>query len=171
MIKSRQGHNEAASGDAAIAPRLRLENPWRRDAELVSKNRKSLASKATRWLVWTAVFLICVTAKTVANPLFFFGAILYTFLLLAAGVCCIVLTTEATTEKLLRLSGLLWCVVLGAGLSPVGISLEATPGLPHFVPYIAGKPGPEEILAAERGECVLGGCFAFTVGPSWALVW
>ena len=89
MIKSRQGHNEAASGDAAIAPRLRLENPWRRDAELVSKNRKSLASKATRWLVWTAVFLICVTAKTVANPLFFFGAILYTFLLLAAGVCCI----------------------------------------------------------------------------------
>jgi hypothetical protein len=83
----------------------------------------------------------------------------------------LVFTTRARAEKLIAFSALLWCILIVAMLSPVGLSFQSAPGLPHFVPYVAGRPGTELIEASERGECVLGGCCVFPVVPKWALVW
>jgi hypothetical protein len=59
-----------------------------------------------------------------------------------------------------------------AAFSPVGVSLQTAAGLPRLRPYIDGKPPAEAVAAADRGECVLGGCCCVSpITPRWALVW
>jgi len=130
---------------------------------------RPVTSKRLRWGICLVFFLVCLLAKSVVNPLFVAGAVLYTLLLLLAVVFGPFFATSARAEKLIRFSAVLWCAVALAALVPFGVSLKAAPGLPHFVPYVPGKPSSEVVEASERGE--LGGCCDFPIVPRWALVW
>ena len=138
---------------------------------MLGEHMRLITTKRLRWSICLVFLVICLLGKTVASTLFVAAATLYSCLLFVAVVLGLVFTTTARAERLIAFSAVLWCILIMAMLSPVGLSLQSAPGLPHFVPYVAGLPGTELIEASERGECVLGGCCVFPVVPKWALVW
>jgi hypothetical protein len=54
---------------------------------------------------------------------------------------------------------------------PFDVSLIDGPGGVKVARVAMGKPGPESMAAAERGEIVLGGCVVLGMEPRWVLVW
>lgn len=56
-------------------------------------------------------------------------------------------------------------------LSPVDISMENYPGLPHFVQLVKGLPTADIVRRADRHEVLLGGCLTFGIEPKYVLVW
>ena len=64
-----------------------------------------------------------------------------------------------------------WLVAFLVTLLPVDVSLHNALGLPRFVSFEMGLPGPELIEAAARGEVLLGGCMVTGYEARWVWVW
>ena len=116
-----------------------------------------------RWsmVLWIATFLLAIVSFSTLRTL-------PDVFLLAAFIAWCAVGRLRRTATVAVIAVVFVCLEV---FLPFDVSLIDAPGGMKVARVVSGKPGPEAIAAAARGEVVLGGCLVRGIEPRRVLVW